>query len=77
MDLKNRSWFVLILEITIDNKKEIEQIEKLLLIERERLRFRPSFAILEKYWSSDFPSAGGIIMSLLTVHLGITDFTFR
>lgn len=49
MDLKNRSWFVLILEITIDNKKEIEQIEQLLLIEHVRLRFRPSFAILEKY----------------------------
>lgn len=70
---------VLILEVTIHNKKEIEQIEQLLLIEHGRLRLRLSFAIiiLEKYWSSDFPSAGGIIVNLLTVPLGITDFTFR
>lgn len=68
---------VLILEVTIYNKKEIEKIEQLLLIEHGRLRLRPSFAILEKYWSSDFPSTGDIIVSLLTVPLGITDFTFR
>lgn len=70
---------VLILEVPIHNKKEIEQIEQLLLIEHGRLRLRLSFAIiiLEKYWSSDFPSAGGIIVNLLTVPLGITDFTFR
>lgn len=68
---------VLILEVTIYSKNEIEKIEQLLLIEHGQLRLRPSFAILEKYRSSDFPSAKDIIVSLLTVHLGITDFTFR
>lgn len=68
---------VLILEVTIYNKNEIEKIEQLLLIEHGQLRLRPSFGILEKYRSSDFPSAEDIIVSLLTVHLGITDFTFR